>query len=93
MSPGLLDQYRMIRVDPFQELPEPVPFLGTNGAEIHLHLTALHHCESARRTVSTGSNPVGATTTHASIAMKISGHGAKVALLPFFPRRPLECAG
>jgi len=35
MSPELLDQYRMIRVDPFHELPAPVPFLGTNGTEIH----------------------------------------------------------
>ena len=35
MSPELLDQYRMIRVDPFHELPAPVPFLATNGTEIH----------------------------------------------------------
>ena len=31
----LRDQYRATRVDPFHELPAPVPFLGRDGAEIH----------------------------------------------------------
>src|SRR5215831_865638 len=35
ITPELLDQLRAVRVDPFQELPEPVPFLGSGGAEIH----------------------------------------------------------
>lgn len=35
MTPQLIDQYRTIRVDPFGELPEPVPFLGHGNAEIH----------------------------------------------------------
>jgi peroxiredoxin len=35
ITPKLLDQLRTVRVDPFQELPEPVPFLGPGGTEIH----------------------------------------------------------
>src|SRR5262245_7661928 len=35
LTPELLEQLRTVLVDPFRELPEPVPFLGPDGAEIH----------------------------------------------------------
>jgi peroxiredoxin len=35
ITPELLDQLRTVRVDPFRELPEAVPFLGPGGVEIH----------------------------------------------------------
>jgi peroxiredoxin len=35
VTPDLLDQYRATRVDPFHELPVPVPLLGSDGTEAH----------------------------------------------------------
>lgn len=35
VTPQVLEQYRTVHVDPFGELPAPVPFLGPDGAEIH----------------------------------------------------------
>lgn len=35
MTAELREQYRTVRVDPFHELPEPVPFVGPDGSEIH----------------------------------------------------------
>jgi peroxiredoxin len=35
MSPHLLDQYRTTRVDPFSELPAPLPLLAADGTEVH----------------------------------------------------------
>lgn len=35
VTPELLDQLRTVRVDPFRELPEPIPFLGPGEKEIH----------------------------------------------------------
>jgi len=34
-TPELRQELRMTRVDPFGELPEPVPFLAPDGTEIH----------------------------------------------------------
>ena len=35
MTPELLDLYRTTRVDPFRELPEPLPLLAADGTEVH----------------------------------------------------------
>lgn len=35
VTPELRDQYRLSRVDPFHELPAPVPLLGPDGREAH----------------------------------------------------------
>lgn len=35
MTPSLSDELRAVRVDPFGELPEPIPFIGRDGTEIH----------------------------------------------------------
>jgi peroxiredoxin len=35
VTPELRDQYRATRVDPFRELPAPVPLLGPDGREAH----------------------------------------------------------
>ena len=35
ITPALTEGLRTTRVDPFGELPEPVPFIGPDGAEIH----------------------------------------------------------
>ena len=35
VTPELRDQYRATRVDPFHELPAPVPLLGPDGTEAH----------------------------------------------------------
>jgi peroxiredoxin len=35
MTSGLREQLRTVRVDPFEELPEPVPLIGPDGTECH----------------------------------------------------------
>jgi peroxiredoxin len=35
ITPQVLEQYRTVRVDPFRELPAPVPFVDADGVEIH----------------------------------------------------------
>ena len=35
LTPALSDDLRAVRIDPFGELPEPVPFIARDGTEIH----------------------------------------------------------